>query len=78
MDSGNAESSALFETLLSPAADIPMAVRLVMVRSVTADQMADALKEAVEPRLPKDSDAKVRAAPAPARAGSGAGWLGGR
>ena len=55
-----------------------MAVRLVMVRSVTADQMADALKEAVEPRLPKDSDAKVRAAPAPARAGSGAGWLGGR
>lgn len=58
VDSGNAESSALFETLLSPAADIPMAVRLVMVRSVTADQMADALKEAVEPRLPKDSDAK--------------------
>eukprot|EP00290_Baffinella_frigidus_P010059 CAMPEP_0180159608 /NCGR_PEP_ID=MMETSP0986-20121125/27620_1 /TAXON_ID=697907 /ORGANISM="non described non described, Strain CCMP2293" /LENGTH=228 /DNA_ID=CAMNT_0022109715 /DNA_START=32 /DNA_END=718 /DNA_ORIENTATION=+ len=56
VDSGNAQSAALFETLLSDKADIPMAVRLVMVRSVTADQMADALRDAVAPRLAHGTD----------------------
>jgi hypothetical protein len=56
-------SATLFDVLLADETNIPLTLRMQMVRDVGGETMSGALKEAIEPRLAKihNNDAKTAA-----------------